>query len=379
MSDHPILQDPFIEHFVRYLEGERNASGHTISSYLVDLEQFIRIQWGAEAKPPYAWSDVDKFSARKFIVHCQKQAAVATTVNRKLSSLRSFFKFLNREEHVTQNPFAGIISPKRGKPLPKVLTLQEVSRLLEAPRQVAAEMLSGEPDAVQPSQPAALLRRSRPKRPACNTVLSTAGRLWLDYAVIRDTAILEILYSTGMRVSELAGMNESDIDMLASVVKVRGKGKKERLCLLGKPAVRAIQAALEKRSTLAGVFRRARLHRWTKSCGQAVASPQAMQAGAKHCGQAGPAPVFVGHTGGRLTTRSIERLMKRYLVRANLDPHMSPHALRHSFATHLLDAGADLRSVQELLGHASLSTTQIYTHVTVERLKQVYNEAHPRA
>jgi integrase/recombinase XerC len=119
---------------------------------------------------------------------------------------------------------------------------------------------------------------------------------------------------------------------------------------LGKPAVKAIQAALEKRATLAGA-----------------------------CKRTGPAPVFAGHTGGRLTTRSIERLMKRYLVRAGLDPHMSPHALRHSFATHLLDAGADLRSVQELLGHASLSTTQIYTHVSVERMKQVYNEAHPRA
>jgi len=336
MSATIIKDDPCIGHFVRYLEGERNASRHTISSYLVDLEQFVRTQWGAEAKPPYAWLDVDKFSARKFIVHCQKQAAVATTVNRKLSSLRSFFKFLNREEHVTQNPFAGIISPKRGKPLPKVLTLQEVTRLLEAPRQVAAEALVAEPDAA--------------KRPACNAVRSTADRSWLDYVASRDTAILEILYSTGMRVSELAGMNESDIDMLASVVKVRGKGKKERLCLLGKPAARAMQIALEKRSTLAGVFKRS-----------------------------GPPPVFVGHTGGRLTTRSIERLMKRYLIKANLDPHMSPHALRHSFATHLLDAGADLRSVQELLGHASLSTTQIYTHVTVERLKQVYNEAHPRA
>ena len=319
-----IIEDPYVHHFVRYLEGERNSSGHTISSYLVDLGQFVRAQWGEEAKPPFAWPDVDKFSARKFIVHCQKQAAVATTINRKLSSLRSFFKFLNREEHVTQNPFAGIISPKRGKPLPKVLTLQEVTRLLEAPGQVAAEVLAGEPDAA--------------KHP------------WLDYVASRDTAILEILYSTGMRVSELAGMNESDIDLLAGVVKVRGKGKKERLCLLGKPAVKALQIALEKRSTLAGVSKRA-----------------------------GPAPVFVGHTGGRLTTRSIERLMKRYLIRANLDPHMSPHALRHSFATHLLDAGADLRSVQELLGHASLSTTQIYTHVTVERLKQVYNEAHPRA
>ena len=322
-----IKDDPWIDHFVRHLEGERNASRHTISSYLVDLEQFVRTQWGAEAKPPYAWPDVDKFSARKFVVHCQQQAAAATTVNRKLSSLRSFFKFLNREEHVAQNPFAGIISPKRGKPLPKVLTRQEVTRLLEAPRQMAAE--------VNPPTAAPGNRRAD---------------VWLDYAVSRDTAILEIHYSTGMRVSELAGMNESDIDMLAGVVKVRGKGKKERLCLLGKPALKAIQAALEKRATLAGMFKRG-----------------------------ATALVFVSHTGGRLTARSVERLMKRYLIKAGLDPHMSPHALRHSFATHLLDAGADLRSVQELLGHASLSTTQIYTHVTVERLKQVYNEAHPRA
>ena len=342
MSASVIKDDPCVRHFVRYLEGERNASGHTISSYLIDLLQFVRTQWGAEAKPPYAWPDVDKFSARKFIVHCQKQEAVATTVNRKLSSLRSFFKFLNREEYVAQNPFAGIISPKRGKPLPKVLTLQEVTRLLEAPRQMAAE--------VYPPKAAPKATRAPAESSAPAGAPDAAKRVWLDYAASRDTAILEILYSTGMRVSELAGMNESDIDMLAGVVKVRGKGNKERLCLLGKPAVRAMQIALEKRSMLAGVFKRA-----------------------------GPPPVFVGHTGGRLTTRSIERLMKRYLVRANLDPHMSPHALRHSFATHMLDAGADLRSVQELLGHASLSTTQIYTHVTVERLKQVYNEAHPRA
>jgi len=354
MSATIIREDPCIGHYARYLEGEKNASRHTISSYLVDLEQFVRTQWGAEAKPPYAWADVDKFSARKFIVHCQKQAAVATTVNRQLSSLRSFFKFLNREEHVAQNPFAGIISPKRGKPLPKVLTLQEVTRLLEAPRQVAAEAClppaapkaAGAP--AESSAPAGEPDATR--RPAGQTGRSAADRVWRDYAASRDTAILETLYSTGMRVSELAGMNESDIDLLASVVKVRGKGKKERLCLLGKPALKAIQDATEKRALLAGAPRRA-----------------------------GAAPVFAGHTGGRLTTRSIERLMKRYLVRANLDPHMSPHALRHSFATHMLDAGADLRSVQELLGHASLSTTQIYTHVTVERLKQVYNEAHPRA
>ena len=176
----PVIKDDHgINHFVRYLEGERNASRHTISSYLIDIAQFVRAQWGEEAKPPYAWPDVDKFSARKFVVQCQKQRAVATTVNRKLSSLRSFFKFLNREGYVAQNPFAGVISLKRGKPLPKVLTLQEVIRLLDAPRQVTAEALAGK--------------------------LNAAHRLWLDYAGSRDMAILEILYSTGMRISDPTG------------------------------------------------------------------------------------------------------------------------------------------------------------------------------
>lgn len=340
MSTSTIRDDSCIQHFARYLEGERNASGHTISSYLIDLQQFVRTQWGAEAKPPYAWAQVDKFAARKFIVNCQKLEVAASTVNRKLSSLRSFFKFLCREEHVERNPFAGVISPKRGKPLPKVLTVDDVKRLLAAPRQVAADALTERKSArASVGTPRAL------------------RRLWLEYGELRDTAILEVLYSAGMRVSELAGMQESDIDLLAGIVKVRGKGKKERLCPLGRPAASALQAALKKRSELAGTFKR-----WG-------AAKQGEKAGA----------VFVGHTGRRLTTRSIERLMKRYLTKANLDPHLSPHALRHSFATHLLDAGADLRSVQELLGHASLSTTQIYTHITVERLKQVYNEAHPRA
>lgn len=167
----------------------------------------------------------------------------------------------------------------------------------------------------------------------------------------RDTAILELLYSTGMRVGELAGLTDEQVEYLSGVVKVRGKGKKERLCPFGRPAHRALRAAVESRD------------RFRLLLGKKGAAPA----------------LFLNRHGGRLTTRSVERMVKRYLPDAGLNPNISPHALRHSFATHMLDAGADLRSVQELLGHASLSTTQIYTHVSVERLKEVYEQAHPRA
>jgi len=320
-----IAADPLVRQFVRHLEGERNASIHTLSGYLGDLRQFSAAVWGASARPPFPWDSVDKFAARKFIVQFQRAEATPATVGRKVSSLRSFFKFLTRENLAPQNPFAGLVSPKRRKFLPQVLTVPEVGRLLDAPRQVGAEALQNESDA--------------------------GRRLWLEYVVARDTAILETLYSSGMRISELTGMTEDSFDMLSGVIKARGKGKKERLCPIGSPAVKALRAALEKRGEIAPLFKK----------------------------QGARLPVFVGHTGGRLTPRSVERLLKRYLVRANLNPNISPHALRHSFATHLLDAGADLRSVQELLGHASLSTTQIYTHVTIERLKKVYDAAHPHA
>jgi integrase/recombinase XerC len=320
-----ISADPLVKQFTRYLSGERNASDHTLAGYLMDIRQFAAGAWGAEAKPPFAWDSVDKFAARKFIVQFQKAEAAATTVGRKVSSLRSFFKFLTRDGLVARNPFAGLVSPKRKKFLPQILTVAEAGRLLDAPQQVGAEALRNE---------------SNPAR-----------RRWLEYAAARDAAILEVLYSSGMRLSELTGMTEDSFDILAGVIKVRGKGKKERLCPIGAPAVRALRAALEKRATVMPLSQK----------------------------KAGRPPLFIGHTGGRLTPRSIERLLKRYLIRANLNPNVSPHALRHSFATHLLDAGADLRSVQELLGHASLSTTQIYTHVTIEHLKKAYEQAHPHA
>ena len=320
-----VAEDPAAAHFIRYLEGERNASEHTVSGYLGDLAQFAASAWGAGARPPFNWGGVDKFAARKFLVAFQKAGATPATVNRKLSSLRSFYRFLEREELVPGNPFYALAAPKRGKYLPKVLSVEEVARLLAAPVQVFRE-------SVKPDADPARLR-------------------WAEYAASRDTAILEALYSTGVRVNELATRSDSDGDLVSGVAKVRGKGKKERLCPLGRPAVAALHDAIQKRDALAFA-----------------------KGGARARGRA----LFVNAGGGRLTTRSIERLMKRYLARAGLSPEVSPHALRHSFATHLLDKGADLRSVQELLGHASLSTTQIYAHVSVERMKAVYEKAHLR-
>ncbi len=315
-----IDRDPCVEHFVKYLEGERNASAHTIANYLMDIKQFVGLTWGDEAKPPYRWKEVDRLAARKFLVFFQKLEMAPATTGRKLSALRSFYKFLVREEYVPLNPFVGLPLPKKGSYLPAVLSMSEVERLLAAPHAMA--------QGVQKK------------------------KLFDEYVPVRDTAILEVLYSTGMRVGELVGMEERQIDILSGIVNVLGKGKKERLCPLGRPAEIALQNALSMRSEV-----------WNE------------------LGQKGDSRrvIFLNKNGGPLTARSIERMVKKYVAYCGLKPTISPHALRHSFATHLLDNGADLRSVQELLGHASLSTTQIYTHVSIEKLKRVYEEAHPRA
>lgn len=316
--------DPQIERFVNYLLTERNASSHTLVNYVSDLTQFAQALWGESMAPPYPWKEIDRFAARRFLAQFQRIGMSPATTRRKISCLRSFFRYLMREGVVDANPFSGLVMPKRVRHLPKVLGINEIARLLEAP---AAAARGTEP----------------PKDPV--------GRAWADYSVARDTAILEVLYSTGMRVSELTALTDQQVDYLSGVIQVRGKGKKERLCPFGRPAHRALRAAVEKRNLF-----------WLA------------------LGREGDPPaLFLNRKGGRLTSRSVERLLKKYLALAGLDPNLSPHALRHSFATHLLDAGADLRSVQELLGHASLSTTQIYTHVTVEKLKEVYEQAHPRA
>jgi len=318
-SDAPVETDQSVKAFVAYLTHERNASRHTIANYLMDIAQFASFIWKDQARARRAWSSIDRFGARGFLVEFQKKGAAATTTARKLASLRSFYRFMERESIVTQNPFAGLRAPKQAKKLPSFLSVAEVEKLLKAPQLMLARVKDPSPLA--------------------------------QYAALRDSAILEVLYSTGARVSELTGLTEDRVDLISGIIRVRGKGKKERLCPLGRPACAALRTVLRH--------------------------PEHSRM--KAAGQGRQRPVFLNQDGGAITSRSVERMMKRCVAESGLGRTISPHALRHSFATHLLDAGADLRSVQELLGHASLSTTQIYTHVTVERLKRVYEDAHPRA
>ncbi len=314
--------DPLLKQFLFYLEVERNASTHTISNYLLDIQQFVAAQWGGKATEPYPWKEIGTYDARRFVINLQKRNLAPSSINRKISSLRTFYRYLTREDLVAQNPFTAVVMPKRRHYLPNVLSVKEIERLLDAPKVMFAE---------------------RQKQAIKN-------RVWEEYRFLRDTALLETLYSTGMRVSELTGLNVRMLDMLAGVIKVLGKGKKERLCPLGRPALKALQSLLDFPPPLA-----------------ISAIPERER------------PVFCNQRGGRLTARSVERLMKGYLAVAGLSTDISPHALRHSFATHMLDAGADMRGVQELLGHVSLSTTQIYSHVSTESLKKAYAKAHPRA
>ena len=287
----------YIEKFLRYLEYEKNASSYTLTCYRGDLEAFER----SVGETPI--EKIDMLSLRRFLADLKAKNLQKITVARKLSSLRSFFKFLCREGHLKTNPAAGLRTPKQEKRLPKVLGIEEVSRLLEG---------------------------------ASN-----------DFQGLRDRAILETLYSSGLRVSELTQLDLPHVDSIGGVVKVAGKGKKERLSPIGEKALLAIRLYLEKREET-GKLRDSKI-------------------------------LFVNRNGGRLSARSVRRVLDRAIRRTSLSHHISPHTLRHSFATHLLDRGADLRAVQELLGHQHLSTTQIYTHVTAERLKKVYDKAHPRA
>ncbi|MDP3723243.1 MAG: tyrosine recombinase XerC [Candidatus Omnitrophota bacterium] len=286
----------YVQQFLRYLSAERNASDATCCNYALDLRQFF--QFLGHARPGV----VSPLDIRRFIAHLSTQQRTKRTITRKLSCLRSFFRFLCREGTLTQNPAAAIPSPRAERRLPAFLDEAQTVRLLETP----------------------------------------SGARWRD---ARDRAWLETLYSTGIRVSELVGLNLDDLDDIAGSVLVRGKGKKERLCPIGETALKRIRQYLARRP-------------------KEARTPQAL---------------FISQKGTRLTARQVARLLARYVRASHLPTAISPHGLRHSFATHLLDRGADLRSVQELLGHASLSTTQIYTHVTAQRLKKVYDQAHPRA
>jgi len=307
------VADPDIGRFVGYLLAERNVSENTRIGYLIDLSQLVSAKWGETAEPPYAWSGYSEADARGFLMSLAKAGATATTVRRKLAAARTFCRFLQRDGKLLDNPFSLLRGPRKAKTLPKVLSVEDVKRFL-----------------------------SRPKADFLEKTLD-------EYSALRDTALFEALYSTGCRISEMTAVRWGEIDFDRGTLVVTGKGSKDRLVILGGPALEALKSL------------RAASEMKCSGCG------------------AEDADVFLSDGGRRMTARFAERRMKRYLAEAGLPTDLTPHKLRHSFATHLLDAGADLRSVQEMLGHASLSTTQVYTHVSVERLTTEYAKFHPRA
>ena len=285
--------------FLQYLKHEKNVSTHTERSYLSDLDQFFDFLGPAELVA------VDHQFLRQFVAHLMKLDVRKSSIARKLSTLRTFFKYLNREGVLTANPARLVSTPRREKRLPAVLSADDAQRLMEAPQ----------------------------------------GKKTGDLGVeLRDRAVLETLYSTGIRASELIGMNHEDVDGHDGLIRIRGKGRKERIVPVGHKALDAIDAYI--RSKPAG---------------------------------AEPSAVFSGPTGKRLTARTVQRILENYRKKLGLQQKASPHTLRHSFATHMLESGADLRAIQELLGHASLSTTQRYTHLNLDSLMDVYDKAHPKA
>lgn len=291
--------------FLNHLVIEKNASEHTTKAYRDDLTQaveYFRTQLGKDA----SIKQVSTRTIRGFLAHLHEQGLSKSTIARRLAALRSWFKYLCREQTLTTSPADGVRGPKRDKKLPKFLTEETTDKVL----------LSPEED-----------EQSGP----------------------RDRAILETIYSAGLRVSECVQLDLQDINLDDNVLLVRGKGKKERLAFLGESALKAIKNWLDERQKL------------LKARGKETEA------------------VFINKFGTRLTTRSVGRLLAKYLRQLGLSGQASPHTLRHSFATHLLDRGAEIRSVQELLGHRSLTTTQIYTHLTTQRLQESYRKAHPRA
>ena len=294
-----------IQDFLNNLQYQRGYSEHTLTSYRVDLEQFIKFletRGEAEQFP----DQITRHTVRSYLTHMTENDYSKASVARKLASLRSLFKFLVKAKVTANNPLVGVHTPKQERRLPTLLDESDVNRLLGS---------------------------------------AQGDTVWEK----RDQSIMEVLYSTGLRVSELVGMNRDDVDHENHMVRAKGKGKKDRLVPMGRPASETLKRYL---TLLSG-------HPKFDSFDHAA--------------------VFLNKFGARLTTRSVARIIDKYIKLAGLTTKVSPHTLRHSFATHMLNRGANLRSVQELLGHESLSTTQIYTHLTAERLKEVYNSSHPRA
>ncbi|MBI2864436.1 MAG: site-specific tyrosine recombinase XerD [Chloroflexi bacterium] len=297
-----------IQEFLSFLEVEKGFSPHTVAAYRNDLSQLrdFAARAGAEATPVENWIDVDKQAIIAYVLGLKDRQYAAATVARKVAAMKSFFHFLLAEGAVFVDPTERMESPKAGKALPKAVTVEEVERLLEQP--VKADT------------------------PECR----------------RDKGMLELIYATGMRVSELVALNMDDVNLQSSDVRCFGKGSKERIIPMGEEAVAALEDYIHE------------------------ARPQLLRSAANRA-------LFLNHRGERLTRQGFWLIIKAHAKAAGICSQITPHTLRHSFATHMLDGGADLRSLQELLGHANISTTQIYTHVTRDHVRKSYDAAHPRA
>jgi len=294
------MSENYLEEFLEYLQQVKGYSDQTLRAYSSDMRQFLDFLAGYGEEDLF---DLERKTFRAYLANLTTAAYAKRTLARKLATLRSFFRFQMKKGRIKQHPMAGLKNPRLEKPLPKFLDEEEVMTLLDAPA----------------------MRNGKLSK--------------------RDQGILEILYSTGIRVSELVGINVEDIDFSNEVLRVRGKGKKERLVPVGRTALNALEYYLDERGAT----------------------------------REGSEAVFLNRFGNRITDRSIRRIIQKYCRAASLLKQVSPHTIRHTFATHLLNHGAQLRAVQELLGHANLSTTQIYTHIATDRLKTIYDQTHPRA
>jgi integrase/recombinase XerC len=331
-----------IEDYLGYLRSVRNSSPHTIANYGQDLAQFVAYL-SPPGVPPPALTGVTHHMIREFVAHLHDQKLQKSSIARKLASLRSFFKYCVRESLLQESPARLVPTPKLPKRIPSVLSAEEMNIFL---------------DQLSPGQPAAHGAARESRSPARNETRPSGSPGSADLLLRRDRALLELLYAAGLRVSELTGLNLSDIDQRERVLRVRGKGNKERIVPYGSKAQEALDKYWPLREELL----------------LQTAISRASRRSAPHV-----AAVFLNYSGRRLTQRSVGRIVKKYvrLVNANWDVH--PHSLRHAFATHLLADGADLRAIQELLGHQSLSTTQKYTHASIRQLMDIYDKSHPHA
>lgn len=313
-SDDTLTADahPEIAEFLLHLEKERDVSPHTLKAYRRDLAELLEYLASYYGEGAWSWQGIDRLAIRGFLAYLTRRKLSRRTISRALSAVRSFYSFMHRNEMVEANPARGVSSPKLERYLPGYLDTAQIALLFQSAALKAQE-----------------------------------GR----FTDVRNNAMLELFYSTGMRVSELRGINRADIDLISQQVKVRGKGRKERIVPVGDHAQLALRNYEVKRDDLIR---------------NGVPSFDRMA-------------FFLSGRGKRISVRAIQSAVTGYLDSIDEDAGLSTHSLRHTFATHLLDAGADLRAVQELLGHASISTTQIYTHTSVDRLKQVYKKSHPRA